>query len=115
GVPPGRVVHRGAGPHFVEAAAVQIDLAQVAALRRDDPVAADDLAVRVEVAEQGVADGHLPHRAAVVDPAGDALGALDDDVLALGGLIGDAAGVAEAAVSRFDPLTVFALVHDDGV
>jgi hypothetical protein len=103
---------------LVEAQAVEVDVAEVlvgGALGIDDPVAGDLLGVRVEVAEEGVGDGHLPHRAAVRLPAGDPLRALDDDVLALGGLVGDAARVAEAAAAGLHPLAVLPRVHDHGV
>ncbi len=45
-------------------------------------------------------------------PAGDALGALDDDVLALRRLVGDPACVAEAAAARGHPLAVLTRVDD---
>ena len=91
--------------------------------RADHPVTHDLLGKRVELAEEGV--GHLdrPHRAGFGGsctavgalPTGHPLGALDDDVLTLGRLVGDASGVAQAAESRRDPLAVLPAVDDDPV
>ena len=77
----------------------------------DDPVALDLLRERIERAEPVVGDDRLPHGPLARLPARDDLGALDDDVLALGRLVGDPPPVADAATARLDPLAVLAGVH----
>jgi hypothetical protein len=83
--------------------------------RVDDPVAVDFFGEGVERTEERVWHCHLPHRAAKRFPADDAFRALDDDVLAWGGLVGDAPLVAPSAVPGSHPFAVHALVHDDSV
>ena len=116
----GGVVHLVGAADLVEAAAVEVDVAEVLALAfvdgPHDPVTDDFLGEGVEGAEELV--GHVrPSRrsGALRLPVRHPLGALDDDVLACGGLVGDAAGGAEPAARGRDPLAVLTLVDDHAV
>ncbi|SCM77711.1 hypothetical protein KL86PLE_60026 [uncultured Pleomorphomonas sp.] len=113
-----RLKHGGKVRRLVEAASVEIDLAEVlgqAVCGRHEPVATDLLRERVEPAEQGVGDDGPPDVALLASPVGDALGALDHHPLAPGRLVGDAPAVAQPAARRLDPLAIFAFVNDNGV
>ena len=116
--PKRRIRHRGKARHLVETQSVQVDVAEML-LRRvprvDDPVAVDLFGEWVERAEERVWHRHLPDCSTDRLPAGDAFRALDDDVLAGGGLVGDAPLVAPPAVPGIHPFAVHTLVDDDGV
>ena len=114
-----RIRHLVDGGDLVEAGPVEVDLAQMllrgGLVGVDDPVAVDLLGERVERAEQCVRHGDRPDVTADPVPAGDRLGALDHDVLARGGGVGDATEIAEPAPLGLDPLAVLPAVDDDGV
>ena len=110
---------RGVGD-FVERPAVEIDVAQMlrlvdAVVRGVQPVAEDRLAVGVESAEERVRQGDAPYVAAVAHPGVDTFRALDDRMLAVGGAVGDALEVADAAMGGVDLLAVDAVMDDDSV
>ena len=90
GVPDGlqHVVQLG---RLDEPVAVQIDRPGVVIPSPGiEPVAANQVAVRIEVAEEAVGNGDLPRVVLHLLPALDDFGALDDDLLAGGGLVDDA-------------------------
>ena len=104
--------------YLVEAAPVEVHVAQVLALARrgmHEPVSGDLLGERVEAPEQGVGDDSPPDGPVLGGPLRDALRPQDGDPLPLGRLIGDAALVAQPAPRGLHPLAVLALVDADGV
>src|SRR5699024_3872897 len=109
GGPGGRTAHRGPVGRLVQAASVEVHLAEVpplAAGGRDEPVPRHGGRERVHPGEQGA--GHLgaPDVAVLAVPGVDRFGALDHHLLTRGGLVDDAALVAEPAADRADPLPV---------
>ena len=84
-------------------------------LRQNQPVTPQMFLVGVVIAEEAVGQGDLPDRALYIDPALDFFRALDDNLFAVGRLVGHPPDVAFAAVCRFDPLAVGSLVNDNRI
>jgi len=80
-----------------------------------EPVAADQVAVRIEALEKGIGQRHLPDIALDLHPVLDDFGAFDFHLLARRGLIDDPLCVGLAAARRIDAFPVDALMHSDHV
>ena len=79
------------------------------------PAAGEFQGVGVVVAEEIVRQFRLPDPATLVRPRRDALGALDEHLLARRGAVGDPLVFTRAAASGLDPFAIRAGVNDHGV
>src|SRR5262249_31537475 len=96
--------------------AVEIDRAAVVlAAEGIEPIAVEQVAIWVEVAEKRVGQGHGPGVVLQPDPTRDDLRAFYLGLLARRCLIDDALCLRAATAGRVDPLAVDARVHRDDV
>jgi len=95
-----------------EPVAVEVDRAAVVvASLALEPVAVDQVAIRIEVAEEAVGDCDLPRVVLHLLPALDDLGTFDHDLLTGRGLIHDAFGVRGSATGWRHALAIRPLMH----
>ena len=96
--------------------AVQIDRTRVVLPAPGvEPVPADHVPVRVEVAEEAIGDDHFPGVVLHLLPALDDLGPLEDDLLAGGRPVHDTPVIGSAATRRADSLAIDPLVDGNDV
>ncbi len=76
-----------------------------------EPVAVNQVTVRIEIPEKAVGDSDLPCVVLYLLPALDNFGALDDDFIAGCGLVNDALLIGLPATRRINPLAIGSLMH----
>ena len=84
-------------------------------LQGTEPVAADEIAVRIELAEERVGERRFPGVALDLLPLLDNLRALDFHLLARRRLVDDAAGVRQSAPRRADAFAIDAFMDRDDI
>src|SRR5262245_23550917 len=80
-----------------------------------EPIAMDEVTVRVELPEETIRHAHLPRIVLYLLPPIHHFGAFDEHLLATGGLINDALFVGLTAARWIDTLAINASVNRDHI